>query len=70
MIRKNFFGYEEKVYLEDEKKTLCEITEYKISSNGKITKTGWHDIVLLNDYLQMYFRPEIEDDDPIKDYIK
>lgn len=70
VIRKNFFGYEEKEYLENEAKSLCEITEYKISSKGKINKTGWHDIIFLNDPLQMYFMPEINDDDPIKEYVK
>ncbi|MCR5247329.1 MAG: hypothetical protein K6E14_06045, partial [Paludibacteraceae bacterium] len=70
VIRKNFFGYEEKEYLENEARSLCEITEYNISSKGKIDKTGWHDIIFLNDPLQMYFMPEINDDDPIKEYVK
>ncbi len=70
VIRKNIFGNEEQVYFDDEPKSVCEITEYKITNDGKITKTGWHDVVPLNDYLQMYFRQEIRDDDPIKEYVK
>lgn len=70
VIRKNFFGYEEKEYLEGEPKSLCEITEYKISASGNIEKTGWKDVVLLKDIVYAYFRPEIIEDDPIKDYIK
>lgn len=71
VIRKNFFGYEEKEYLEEEPRSLCEITEYKISARGDIKKTEWENIVLLKeDYWYMYFRSEIKDDDPLKDYIK
>ena len=49
---------------------MCEITEYKISASGNIEKTGWKDVVLLKDIAYAYFRPEIIEDDPIKDYIK
>lgn len=70
VIRKNFFGYEGKEYLEGEPKSLCEITEYKISASGNIEKTGWKDVVLLKDIAYAYFRPEIIEDDPIKEYVK
>lgn len=44
--------------------TLCNMTEYHITDNGKIEKTGWTDMKLLNENVTFYREFHDGSDDP------